>query len=383
MYPDWDVWSDFVAGGAQGASSIGYQSALTLDSNRGSHPIEFPVSTPERISQIFDAITYAKGCSVLRMISDYLGVEMFIEGVRLFLQRHAFGNATTNDLWDSLGTVSGKEVRKMMAIWTQKVGYPVLSITEDDASNTIEVSQHRFLQSGEVLPEEDQVLYPVYLKPKSLKGIDQEAILLSDRTGNFSVNLKSYKLNADQTGLYRISYPLSRLEKLGSQLSSGLLSPDDRVGVMSDFEAMVASGQRTQARTSDFLSFLNKFRDETKYFVWRQLFVCFDQIRTAWIFEDAKTLRALSSFQIHLMAPILKELDHDLWNFKPSDSYKVQNFKAVLFSNAAGYAPVSKVSSCVFKWFMDGDDKALSPNIRKAVFAIVLSDENTSSSQVV
>jgi aminopeptidase 2 len=378
MFPDWDPWSDFVAGGGRDA----YQAALTLDSNRGSHPIEVPVSTPEQIAQIFDAITYAKGCSVLRMISEYLGVDVFIEGVRLHLQKHAFGSATTNDLWNSLSAVSGKDVQKIMAIWTQQVGYPVLSIIEDEATRTIEVSQHRFLQSGKTLPEDDHSLYPVYLKTKSASGIDQEAHLF-DRKARFPVDRNFYKLNADQTGLYRVSYPLSRLEKFGSQLSSGHLSPNDRVGLLSDLQAIVASGHVSEARTSHLLSFISKFRHETNYFVWRQLLVCFQAIRTAWMFEDAETLRALCRFQTHLMNPILKKLDHELWDFKPSDSYNTQNFKAVLFSNAEDHAPVKRVASCLFKRFMEGDHDALNPNIRKVVFDIALSDEKASSGPVV
>ena len=377
MFPDWDPWSDFVAGGGRD----GYQAALILDSNRGSHPIDVPVSTPEQISQIFDAITYSKGCSILRMMSEYLGAEVFIKGVRLHLQKHAFGSATTNDLWDSLSTVSGKDVRKIMAVWTQKVGYPVLSITENKSSNTIEVSQHRFLQSGKIVAEEDQTLYPVYLNTKSANGIDK-ATHLFGRKGKFSVDLKFYKLNASQTGLYRVSYPLSRLENLGTQLYSGLLSPDDRVGLLSDFRAMVTSGHISKARTSDLLSFLNEFRYETNYFVWRQILVCFQEIRTAWMFDDAETLRALSLFQTHLMTRLLDHLDHDLWRFKPSDSYKFQDFKAVLFANAAAYAPVRAVSSHLFDRFMNGDHKALNSNIRRAVFEIVLSDESVSASQV-
>jgi aminopeptidase 2 len=379
IFPDWDMWKNFVAGYPGGWENR-HQAALTLDANRGSHPIEVPVSTPEQISQIFDAITYAKGCSILRMISEYLGVEVFIEGVRLHLQRHAFGNATTNELWESLSAVSGKDVQKIMSIWTQKVGYPILTVTEDEASNTVVISQHRFLQSGKVPSEDDQTLYPIYLKTKSKKGIDPEAQLF-DRKGKFSVDLKFYKLNAGQTGLYRVSYPLSRWETFGQQLSSSLLSADDRVGLISDLAAIVRSGQY-KARTSNFLSFLSKFKNEKDYFVWRQILVSFQDIQQAWLFEDTATKDALTAFQKELMKPILDDFDHDLWNPRPWDTQQQISMKAVLFANAAGYEPVKIISTHLFKKFIAGDHKAINANIRKAVFTNVLSDEKATEKQV-
>ena len=380
MFPDWDVWSGFVAGRPR-AGLNAYQAALTLDSNRGSHPIEAPVSTPEQISQIFDAITYSKGCSILRMISEYLGVDVFIEGVRLYLQTHAFGNSTTNDLWNSLSIVSGQDVQKIMSIWTEKVGYPVLSITEDETSDEIKISQHRYLRSGKMQPDEDQVLYPVYLKMKYLGGVDLEAQLL-DREGKFPVDLKFYKLNGDQTGLYRVSYPLSRWKKLGEQLSSNFLSPDDRVGLISDFSAVVTSGQNSNVRTSDLLSFLQKFQSENNYFVWRQILVCIQDIRKAWMFEDTETQLALSTFQTQLMTPVLNQLGKELWNIKPSDSHRNQNFKGLLFSSGTDNASIKAASLYLFNRLVNGDHKPLNPNIRRAVFDAVLSDENASSTQV-
>ena len=380
MYPEWEMWTEFVAGHPDGGLQA-YQAALVLDSNRGSHQIETPVSSPGQITQIFDAITYAKGCTVLRMISELLGVEMFIKGVRLHLKRHAFGNATTSDLWDSLSAVSGKDVQKIMSTWTQKVGYPLLYVTEDEASSSISISQHRFLQSGKILPQDDKVLYPVYLKTKTRQTIDQKSQLVS-RKDTFPINLNFYKLNADQAGLYRVSYPLSRWEKLGKQLyTPGLLTPSDRVGLISDFRAVITAGQ-TPARTSHLLTFLSNFRAETNYFVWRQFLVCFQDIHKAWLFEDAATKHALKVFQNDLMSKPLNELDEQSWNFKPTDSYQEQSFKAVLFSRAQDYEPVKMVAAFLFDQFMAGDTKALNPNIRQAVFKIVLSSLSDSEDNV-
>jgi aminopeptidase 2 len=46
-----------------------------------------------------------------------------------------------NDLWAALSDASGKEVTKIMEVWTKKVGYPVISVTESE--DGIHVQQNR------------------------------------------------------------------------------------------------------------------------------------------------------------------------------------------------------------------------------------------------
>ena len=84
FYPQWKVWEEYVIGH--------HAEALGLDGLRSSHPIEVPVKKVSEINQIFDSISYRKGSSVLRMISVYLGEDVFLEGIRRYLKKHAYGN---------------------------------------------------------------------------------------------------------------------------------------------------------------------------------------------------------------------------------------------------------------------------------------------------
>ena len=68
------------------------QRALNLDSLRSSHPIEVPVRTEGEIGQIFDAISYSKGSCLLRMIAKWLGEDVMIKGVSLYLKKFKYGN---------------------------------------------------------------------------------------------------------------------------------------------------------------------------------------------------------------------------------------------------------------------------------------------------
>lgn len=73
------------------AQAEGVQQAFQLDSLRASHPIEVPVKNALEVDQIFDHISYLKGSSVIRMLSDHLGRETFLRGVADYLKSHAYG----------------------------------------------------------------------------------------------------------------------------------------------------------------------------------------------------------------------------------------------------------------------------------------------------
>ncbi len=66
--PELDIWTYFV--------NSDYCRALQLDSLKNSHPIEVPVGPPSEVGEIFDAISYSKGATVIRMLHNYIGDEV-------------------------------------------------------------------------------------------------------------------------------------------------------------------------------------------------------------------------------------------------------------------------------------------------------------------
>lgn len=360
FYPDWKVWEGYV--------TDNLASALSLDSLRSSHPIEVPVKRADEINQIFDAISYSKGSCVLRMISKYLGEDTFMEGIRRYLKKHAFGNTQTGDLWAALSDASGKDVEKVMDIWTKKVGFPVVTVTEDIAAKTIHLKQNRFLRTADVKPEEDQTIFPVFLGLRTREGLNEELGLFT-READFELkDLDFFKLNADHSGIYRTSYTPERLRKLGVAAKEGLLSVEDRAGMISDAGALAASGYQ---KTSGILSLLESFKSEPNFVVWQEITARISNLRAAWSFEEEAVREALKKFQLELT----KDKAHELgWEFKEGDGHLEQQFKAMMFG-AAGVAKdetVIKSAFEMFEKFKNGDASAIHPNLRGSVYAIVL-----------
>ncbi|KAL9026947.1 MAG: hypothetical protein Q9196_004465 [Gyalolechia fulgens] len=360
FYPEWKVWQSYVADTLQGA--------LSLDSLRSSHPIEVPVKRADEINQIFDAISYSKGSCVLRMISKYLGEETFMEGIRRYLKKHAYGNTKTEDLWAALSDASGKPVEKIMNIWTKNIGYPVVTVEEHTGSNTIKVKQNRFLRTGDVRPEEDKTLFPVFLGLRTKDGVNEE-LTLSGREQEFQIpDLDFFKLNADHSGIYRTLYSPDRLEKLGQAAKQGLLTVEDRAGMIADAGALASSGY---GKTSGVLSLVKSFQSEPEFVVWSEILSRISSIRSAWVFEPEPARNALKSFQRSLVS---SQAHRKGWTFTPDEDHIQAQFKALLFGSAglAGDEQIIKAAQGMFAKFKSGDRTAIHPNIRASVYAIVL-----------
>lgn len=55
------------------------------------------------------------------MLSNYVGEEIFLKGVSIYLKKHLYGNSVTNDLWSGVAEASGVDVPKVMNHWVTKV----------------------------------------------------------------------------------------------------------------------------------------------------------------------------------------------------------------------------------------------------------------------
>ena len=301
------------------------------------------------------------------MISTYLGEDTFLEGVRRYLKKHAYGNTQTGDLWASLAEASGKSVEEVMDVWTKNIGYPVVTVTEKD-KNTIHLKQNRFLRTGDTKPEEDKVIYPVFLGLRTKDGVNEE-LILNDREGDFEVPASDFfKLNANHTGLYRTSYTPERLEKLGVAAKDGLLSVEDRAGMIADAGALATSGYQ---KTSGVLSFLKGFSTEPEFVVWNELIARVASVQGAWMFEDQETKDGIRDFLKDLTSPKVHELG---WKFSKEDGHIQQQFKAMLFGSAGLTGDQAVIDSAkeMFKKYAAGDKAAVHANIRNSVSSMAL-----------
>src|SRR2546426_10108184 len=244
-YPDWKVWQDFVRTSTSGAMG---RDALTK-----THPIMARVHDPEEIEELFDEISYGKGASILRMIEAYIGPENFKNGVRHYLQKFRYGNASGQDLWSNLQEASGTEVARIMEGWISQEGFPVVKASLADGRLTLE--QERFLLTGETSNQN----WPGAITT-NLDG--RTPCLLVDQKKaevNLPTTPRSLKLNVDQTGFYVVQYNGKELQDL---VWKGRLSPLDRWGLINDAKAFLLSGR---IPFKEYLNLVEKYKNEEEY----------------------------------------------------------------------------------------------------------------------
>ena len=85
-------------------------------------------NTPDEINEMFDGIAYGKAGAVIGMVENYLGKEIFRQGVHNYLAAHLYGNATAEDFWNAQTANWHLPVDKIMSSFVAQPGVPLLTL---------------------------------------------------------------------------------------------------------------------------------------------------------------------------------------------------------------------------------------------------------------
>ena len=127
-----------------------FQRGRAMESDRlpSARRIRQAVTERADVHASFDSIAYAKGESVLTMFEAWLGPQKFQDGVRRYMQAHAWGNATAEDFFAALAAADAAVVPALRG-FVERAGVPVLDVALDCADQpSLVVSQRRFEPAG-------------------------------------------------------------------------------------------------------------------------------------------------------------------------------------------------------------------------------------------
>ncbi len=122
------LWSRHDLGADEGAVNLLNKKNAYLNEakNRYTRPIVF--NRWNRPNDMFDRHLYQKGAVVLHMLRDVLGDEPFRQAMSIFLKRHAFGAADTNDLINAIRTATGQDPQWFFDQWLYGAGHPIFEV---------------------------------------------------------------------------------------------------------------------------------------------------------------------------------------------------------------------------------------------------------------
>ncbi len=328
IFPDWDIWTEFVSG------DLG--SALNLDALKHTHPVEIEVNHPDEISEIFDAVSYSKGASVIRMLADYLGEKDFRDGLRYYLKKHSYKNTSTIHLWEAFEKISKKPVARMMDVWTGKAGYPLLTVSEKDGG--LDIDQTRFFSSPlsrKASKDTTEWSVPVSLKAGSRGAIQRITV---DKKYTHIPNVKQdswIKVNTGETGVFRTRYSKDARTRLANAVVKNELSVIDRLGLVRDVFDLAYSGHLSVV---DALEFVDAYKNETSYAVWSE--IASGVARIDALVGNESFAPLFEKYARELFAPMVKKVG---WKKKDGEGHTDTLLRSLVLANAGKYGDVDTV----------------------------------------
>ena len=364
LFPEWEMWTQFV--------NMDTNRALSLDGLKNSHPIEQAVKNPAEVSQLFDAISYSKGASVIRMLENFLGEESFRKGLNRYLSSHMYDNARTEDLWSALETESGRPVTAIMDSWVKQMGYPVLQVESDrtGGQTTLSVTQERFVYDrllGDTGPDSDSDNEVWRVPVSASQGREESTVTVMDgRQTQIDVPGSSdgwVKLNPLQTGFFRVNYSTEDWQRLVPAIESLELHATDRLGVQNDAYALSRAGLLP---VTQFLSLAQAYKNEGDASVWSDLASNLRDIEQ--LISDEAIHPAYQGFAREIFGPAARKIG---WEPKSGEGHLDALLRSTVLSQAGSYhdPDVTAQASERFQKYLQ-DRETLAPNLRGVVFAL-------------
>jgi aminopeptidase N len=210
--------------------------AMNTDALTVGRPIHQAITENSEIDSAFDSITYGKGGQVVAMIAAYLGDEKFKEGVRLHLKRHAYGNATSEQFFQSIADAA-KDPKVLSAFksFVDQQGVPVVDIRREGSKLVATQSRYAFLGSN---PQPLTWTIPFCVRAgaaKSCSLLDQKTTTI-DSPGPGAI-----MPNVGGTGYYR--FDLQPADWKALIASSAQLSPGEALATTDSLWASFRAGK--------------------------------------------------------------------------------------------------------------------------------------------
>jgi len=327
--PQWKVWNDFALSRAD---------AMETDALKNTHAIENPVNHPDEATEMFDVISYQKGCSVLYQLHEFIGAETFRRGCARYLKQHRYANTETYQLWDSLEEAcrdagSNVPVRRIMDTWVFSSGHPVVSVKRGELPGCIVLEQRMFR-----LEEQDESGFswpvPVTIRVTMDSGeieTKKFTMINRDETVYLGEKAKSFIVNSQGSGFYRVVYSHDLVDTITDDLHQ--LSTVERFNLLNDAWSTLRAGFTPVA---DYLTLIRLYKAETDTSVWTVMYESLEHLNRLVDKEDKPFMTLLIR---ELCAPCLAALG---WTPQQGETVETRKLRsiAIKLAGVIGEDPV-------------------------------------------
>jgi aminopeptidase N len=105
-----------------------YPAAYGVDRTAGTNPIRQPLANLNEAGSLYGPIIYQKAPVIMRQLERIVGEESFREGMRDYLERYAYGNASWPDLIALLDERTLEDLVAWSSVWVEEPGRPTVLV---------------------------------------------------------------------------------------------------------------------------------------------------------------------------------------------------------------------------------------------------------------
>ncbi|KAM9469986.1 alanyl (membrane) aminopeptidase b, tandem duplicate 1 [Clarias gariepinus] len=354
---------------------------FAVDALSTSHPLsskEDEILRPEQISEVFDAISYSKGASVLRMLSNFLSEAVFVDGINSYLMAFKFQNTVYTDLWHHLqqavnksGTSLPTSVSDIMDRWVLQMGFPVVTI--DTTTGTL-TQQHFLLDPDSAVNQPSPFNYEWIVPIQWMKNDAQQNIFWLESktdTNNEMIITGSDCLvaNLNVSGYYRVNYDMGNWNRLLQKLNNTHQSIPviNRAQIIDDAFNLARAGITGTTLALDTTRYLSL---EREYMPWESALDNLDYFYL--MFDRSDTYGLLQDYikqQVEPLYTYFKGITVDFTKIPDGHMDQYNEVNALRMACGSGLA---ECNSMVMKWFDDWRTNPslnpIHPNLRSTVY---------------
>ena len=240
--------------------------SLNGDALTTTRAIRTHVETPSDIDSVFDQIAYGKTAAVLRMAEAYVGPDVFRSGIRAYLTKFSYSNASAEDFWGTMTEATKQPLDRVFSSFVLQAGAPLVNVETKcvgDATH-LTLTQRRFFANRADLQTGSKTIWTIpivahvgpTLSRPGPAGEPALRLLLDQPSHTFAIPGCSPHifLNADGYGYFRSEYAAGVLTDERA-LPAGLTTAE-KISLLSDDWALVRAGEKS---VGEYLSRVDAF----------------------------------------------------------------------------------------------------------------------------
>ncbi|XP_071650933.1 aminopeptidase N-like [Temnothorax longispinosus] len=309
-------------------------------------------NTIEEINSKFKKHNSLKASQLLRMLSHCLSDEVFHAGLVKYLNKHKYGVAKPEDLWNALqdafkeSAVQNKfKIQEVMNTWIGQKGNPLITVTRDQHTGKTKITQEYFQPkyfenmstntnnadsanrwwvpinfATRNNPDFSSTLATHWLSPEAeelvIDGIDPQDWII---------------VNIQQTGFYRVNYDTTNWLKIADYLDSENYTKIhvlNREQIIYDVIYLMYTGKLDPR---NFMEVTKYLRRETDYIVWWSLFESLGDLAKIFAYNGGGEL--LKPYVLDLMNNIVETV----MQFHPNEDTFTKLKREVIFEGACAF----------------------------------------------